>query len=485
MNVGSVEANLTDLDNFSESHAYLSSSVDPSASACYLFCDEEVLDWTTQEISQLDPEQIELLPLHQIRLLSPEQLRSLTLDQISVLTMNQISALGSKGSRASLKDLTHTQLKALNEFALLGLDSLEPLEQLEALSAEQFEVAHVAGKALPSLIQEYFGHRVEEELSQKKGSTEEILKISVEELQRREFKQTEIRELFLGNYIQHFSPQQIAAIQPQFMKFFWSIPFLSVNQTKALTSRQIVYLSAQQLNLFSILQIQALEINQILTINFRSDIEELSRSFVQALFPNLTANVIQRLSPKQIARETNPKAKSKLRRLRSKAIIMHCEELNREQLQAIHPEAMQFFGKADLKELRVDQIRDLLPEQMSWIKPEQFLGFSQPQIAQFSEKQIQALTPPQIRIISDFQGPAQGITPYQLVQFLPEQISRFGADDRLKEFLKGNRIAVMEKTQLRALTLEQIRVLAFDWEIRQALILRRNELSWAQKQALQ
>lgn len=485
MSIASVEANLTDVDDYSGSHPQFSSSVDTNANTWNFFSEEEVLSWTPQEISQIDPLEIDQITLHQIRLLTPKQLQSFTPEQISALTVDQISALGSEGSKASLKDLSHSQLEALNDFALPGLGSLQPLEQLEALSAEQFEVLYAAKKDLPFLIQEYFGHRVGEELSSKRWSLEEVQQISVNELQERDFTPSEIRELFLSHHIQHFSPQQITSIQPELMKFFWSIPFLSIKQVKALTSRQIVYFSASQLNLFSKLQIQAFEKNQILTINFRSDIEKLSRSFVQALFPKVTADVIRSLSVEQIAHETNPRAAQGSGRLRSKLIIAHCKVLNREQFQAIHPEAMQFIGIADLKDLTMDQMSNLLPEQISRIKSDQCEGFAESQIAQLTKKQIQALTPSQIRAMSDFWGPIRGIRSHQLHQFLPDQISGFGTEDRLKEFLKADRIGLLREAQLHALAPEQIRVLAGSWEIRQALISRRNELNFAQQQALQ
>lgn len=485
MSVASVEANFTEGDDYSGSDPHCSSSLNTSASACNFFSDEEILSWTPQEITELDPIEINQITLRQIRLLSREQLQSFTLDQISALSADQISALGSKGSKASLRDLTHPQLEALDDFALLGLDFLQALEQLEALSAEQFEIVFAAKKALAPLIEDYYGHRVGEELSSKRWSLEEVLQISVKELQEGDFSLAEIRELFLGPHIQHLSPKQIASIPPEFMKFFWSIPFLSISQVKELTSRQIVYFSAAQLNLFSNLQIQAFEKNQILIINFRSDIEKLSRSFVQALFRKVTPDFVQRLSVKQIAYETHPEAKKDLGRLKSKLIITHCKFLNREQIQAIHPEAMQFFGIEDLKDLNRNQISDLLPEQISWIKPDQCAGFAESQIAQLTKKQIQALTASQIRAMSDFFGPIRGITSSQLLQFLADQISEFGADDRLKEFLKSDRILLLMENQLRALSLEQIRVLTGSWEIRQALISRKSELTFAQQQALQ
>lgn len=376
------------------------------------FSDREEKPSTPPEMTPKERDQISGISPTEMKSLTAKQLRKFTPAQISALSFEHVKALVSPRSKASLKYLKRKQLEALKRF-LSRLGELSPREQLEALTAEQFEeLSKSTRKLLPRLIRNHYGHREGKTLSNRRWKHKEVLSLKPEDIGPSQITEVEMRELFLN--VNDFSLELISAIHPIYIKHFWSLPFLSNQQTSALTCEQFDQLSSEQLNLLSENQIRSLRNEQKETLqNNPEKIRNLKKSFFQALFPEITTEHMMNLTENTIQDFSN---------LEMKAIIIHCQLLSRDQLQTIQPEQMQLFSKTDLASLRNDQISWLSPQQIEKIKPDIFNGFTEGQIPHFTKNQIQAFTVDQVKKLSVYGELVRAITPEQMTYFLPDII---------------------------------------------------------------
>jgi hypothetical protein len=411
--------------------------------------DEDVRNWTPQQIPDLETTQIQLL--------TPNQVRLLTSVQIQSFTAEQIQALGSDGSRASLRDLTQEQLAALNN-NLSGLVNLTPLEQLTAFTVEQFETMSSRSRTyLPDLILYYYGHRIGSGRSDRRWTLEQVQALPLEHLSAVGFERSEMQELFL--HISHFSVEQIAAICPQYLRLLWSLPLFSIEQIQALTVEQIRQLSAKQLQLLSITQVQALSDEQKQAINLnQKQVRGLNASFIQALLPEMTAEFILAMEGHEITALGGHGRR--LGNLEAKAVVTHCALLSRDQLRAIAPQNMALFGSVDIASLGVGQIRDLLPEQIEQIDSDVFSSFTVEQIPHFTEEQIHSFTTTQITAAFGTGSDATNVrlnalTRQQIGYFKPEQLAGLSTDT-LENILTPARVSCLVQGQIQALSTEQI-----------------------------
>jgi hypothetical protein len=331
--------------------------------------------------------------------------------------------LASPGSRSSLKDLTPAQVKGLG-FNLEGLKLLSPAEQLNAITATQFEnLGDLYRYSLPLLIRNFYGHRLQKPGNPWTPSRIQAL-TSAELGLRGPLKEWDFREIFL--HAAHLSNEQLAAIDPSAMKWFWSLPLLSKEQVEVLTPLHILYLSADQLNTMSSEQVQVLQETHLRFIDQKLEVVRgLSAAFVRAIFPALTDEQIQAFQPKDISDLAGPS--HSLSNLETKLALSYLDIMTPAHVQAFTPEQMACFGASNLKLLSGNKISYLLPEQISKIHESVLKKLSLQQIPHLSREQIQALTTAQIvAAFADGYQAAEdrlkALTAVQLSYFKPEQL---------------------------------------------------------------
>lgn len=427
--------------------------------------------------TQLYESEIRKFTSEQIRSLPPETIQALSPEQIRTLKKSHINSLARNGSCASLRHFTQEQIRALGK-NLKGLGSLSPPEQLKAFSPEQYEwLSSIQRRFLPPLIHNFYRHLIGSKNSDWKLAHDEIRKISPERMTGKHF---EMRDLFIN--IAHFTNEQIEAIAPFYMLVFWSLPLLSPDQIRALTRDQINYLSAEQLNLLSRNQVQSLTPEQRKIINLNlNQVRLLKNPFIEALFPEITLEQIQKLLPYQIAQLGE--ADIDEGNLKMKLVLVFITQLNKEQLRSISPIQMNLLDPQNIQSLKEEQVKHLLPEQIENIYPSTFLAFKPSQITAMHEEQISAIHSDQMRGLSYNPESVAAILPVQVRFFSPTMIKDLNTH-RIADFLAPSIIKYLLPTQLSVLDSNQIKTLSYYLDRADALREHSSILTLVQQKAL-
>ncbi len=451
--------------------------------------DDEFQSWTPERIPHVKISELRRASSDQIRSLTRAQVQALTPAQIAGLLLDHIQALASQGSTASLRDFSPAQIAALGS-NINGLHNLTPLEQLQAFTVEQFEAMPEANRnSLPQLIRDYYGHRIDdyrfgEGASNRRWTPEQVQGIDPAGFNQVAFSVVNMRELFL--HISDFSVAQIAAIHPVYMRLLWSLPLLSDQQIQALTIHQIGTLSGKQLNLLSADQIRALSHLQRHWISLNGhQVRELSPAFIEGIFPEILPDQIRLITGDQITNIVGIVGINNIANLIMKWVIVHCNLLNRDQLQSIPVAKMNLFGSEDLFSMDVQQVPNFSPEQISAIDADVISGFRPRHIPHLTTEQVRALTPEQINALRIHNDHMAAFTREQIQAFTADQIS--GVEhDRVYTFFTPRLISHLTQDQALAITLQQLRALRIhDTQRRALLALPQGYLSRAQRQQLQ
>lgn len=428
----------------------------------------QIQAWDTQRIQTLSVQQMSQVPPEYCRRLSSEQLKAFSSNQLLALKFECLIALSQRDSVASLKDLTREQLSSLSHQLRNYFHHLNSDEQLRSITAEQFEDLHkLNGKStFTPLMLNYFGHRVQKgaekfNFSKMKPNLRTMDSITESQLSQRHLSDLEYREIFLQ--IADFSEPQIAAIPEDLIQYLWGLPLLSVSQIKAFTQGQLAKLNAAQWNLLLPFQIEALasnprllyELSKMLHSN-QDVVRDLSRTFLQTLYPKVTADFVRGMTENMIQdmvvddlQEGHPW------RLHFKAVITHWSQFNTQQLQSIPEHLFRLINLENWNSLRPELVKDLLPQQIRWISSNQIsLVLTAKLIPELKGEQIQSLNAKQLKNLICSDEHLNAFEPHQIKYISPKSISRF-SEETAFNFIQGKNILLnLTKEQFNSLPKE-------------------------------
>ena len=361
----------------------------------------QIYNLTAADVKALSGSQVEALQLSgltsaAVAALSPAEIAALSPAQFVHLNLGALTT-------QQLGVVTPAQLAALAPYQVWGFS----VAQLNALTAQQLQalnLSYASAATIGGLSAAAFGAL----------TTAQITSLGPNS------------GLIYG--LQYFSATQLQAVNPGTFAYLNSIGHLTGAELPELLPSQIAQIpagtidefSAQQLNEFSVPQIQALNMTwywQFASLS-PSTVEAFTGNQIASLAPweleqlDASQSLIAGLTPSQVAALTA-----------SQIPYVNITYFNTQQLQAITPAAVAGFSSWDLYSLSPEQVTALTPSQLASLSAAQVAGFNATQINAMSAQQIQALN------VSDLSSsPLNGLSEASVQAFTTAQVASFSAD---------------------------------------------------------
>lgn len=371
-----------------------------------------------QDLQNLSPKELQ----NRCRNLSPETLKKWSPNYLSSLDPSCYLGLAQNGlaqdsSKASLKNLTEEQMGAIADRLLTCFHQLSPKEQLKAITGDQFEflTETLPVEHFPFLMQKHYGHR-------RWANKENYLQMKKAEEESRN-NQENYSVDFMFNYSSMQQPSEIKqqdfflekfcdksandirtlSLHVADMKYCWSLPLLSNEQTRALTVSHIEHLPPEIFKFIPLDQARAFTQEQVKKIlSDDTKVRNLNQNFLKILHPELDGENAE--SHCSIEKLGNFGAEKKLKRgffqskkedddwkAEFKAMILHWGKFDSSMIHSIRPSLFNLISEDDLELLGEEQTPYLLPKQIASLHEDVFDKWKIELVWRLTKEQIRPL----------------------------------------------------------------------------------------------